>query len=139
MTPASIRSIFINLPVKDIARTRAFWESLGFAINEQFSDDTAICLVLKENEIYAMLLSTDKFQTFTPRPVADGTTSQVLLSVDVGSRERVHEVMQTALAHGATRYLQPEDMGWMMYDRFVDPDGHQWEIAFMDETQRPQS
>jgi len=132
-----IRSVFINLPIKEIARTRAFWTKLGFSFNEEFSDEKALCLVLKQDAIYAMLITHEYYQTFTNRPIADSSTTQVLLAIDVGSRERVDEVMRIAVENGATRYLKPEDYGWMYYDRFADLDGHQWEISHMDENLLP--
>lgn len=134
----SIQSIFINLPVKDIARSREFWTTLGFGFNEQFSDDKALCLVLNDGSIYAMLISYEYFGSFTNRPVSDGSTTQVLIAIDVGSRDRVDEIVKIALENGATRYLEPSDMGWMYYDRFADPDGHQWEVMYADESQIPQ-
>ena len=136
---ASIRSIFINLPVHDIIQTRAFWNKLGFSFSEQFSDEKALCLVLKQGSIYAMLTTPEYLQTFTNKPIADGSTTQVLLSIDVGSRERVGEIMRIAIENGATRYLKPEDYGWMYYDRFADLDGNQWEIAYLDETSIPET
>lgn len=134
-----IRSIFINLPIRDIARTRAFWTQLGFRFNEAFSDEKALCLILKQDAIYAMLITHEYFQTFTNRPIADSSSTQVLLAIDVGSRERVEEVMRLAVENGATRYLKPEDYGWMYYDRFADLDGHQWEISHMDENLLPKA
>ena len=134
-----VRSIFINLPVRDLSVTRAFWSKLGFSFDEVYCDENAVCLVLKEGEIYAMLLREPFFQTFTTRPLADGSTTQVLMAIDVGSRERVLEIMALALDNGATHYLQAEDHGWMYYDRFTDPDGHQWEISFVDETAAPKT
>ena len=134
---ASVRSVYINLPVRDIASARAFWTKLGFGFNEQFSDDKALCLVLNEAGIYAMLISHDYYSTFTNRPIADGSTTQVLLAIDVGSRERLDEVMRIALENGATRYLEPVDHGWMYYDRFSDPDGHQWEIMYANDQLLP--
>ena len=134
---ASIRSIFINLPVTDIAKTRAFWSALGFRFNEQFSNEKALCLILQEGSIYAMLTTRAYLQTFTNKPVADGSTTQALLAIDVGSRKRVDEIMRLAVENGATRYLQPEDAGWMYYDRFADPDGNQWEIAYLDANRIP--
>lgn len=134
----NIRSIFINLPIKNIEKSREFWTVLGFGFNEQFCDDNALCLVLNDGTIYAMLISYELYSTFTNRPIADGTTTQVLLSIDVGSRDRVDEIMVAALQNGATRYLEPSDMGWMYYDRFVDPDGHQWEITYINESLIPQ-
>ena len=133
----NVRSLFVNLPIRDVARTRAFWTKLGFQFNEQFSDDKGLCLILKEGLAYAMLIRRDSFETFTNRPAADGQTSQVLVCIDVGSREKVDEVVKTALENGATRYMDAMDHGWMYYDRFADPDGHQWEIAFIDESKVP--
>ena len=92
-----IRSIFINLPIQEIARTRAFWTRLGFRFNEAFSDEKALCLILKQDAIYAMLITHEYFQTFTNRPIADSSSTQVLLAIDVGSRERVEEVMRIAV------------------------------------------
>ncbi len=134
---ANIRSVFINLPILDVGRARAFWSKLGFGFNERFSDDKALCLVLKEDSIYAMLITRDYYQTFTNRPVADGSSTQVLLAIDVGSRERVDEIVKIALENGASSYLKPSDYGWMYYDRFADPDGHQWEVMFADEKLLP--
>jgi predicted lactoylglutathione lyase len=131
------RTVYINLPIQDVARSRAFWTKLGFGFNEKFSDGKSLCLILKEGSVYAMLIARDFYQTFTNRPVADGASTQVLLCVDVGSRERVDEIVRIALENGASRYLPPEDQSWMYYDRFADPDGHQWEIAFIDEARLP--
>ena len=135
--PDPVRAIYVNLPVKDLGKTRAFWTALGFSFNEQFSDENALCLVLKENAIYAMFLLPEFFSTFTNRPLADAHTTQVLLAIDVGSREKLAKIMDIALANGATRYLPPEDHGWMVSDRFADIDGHQWEIMFADESLLP--
>ena len=85
-----------------------------------------------------MLNTREFFQTFTERPVADGRTSQAVFAIDVGSREKVDEVVRLALENGATRYMDAADYGWMYLDRFADPDGHQWEIAFMEEAKLPQ-
>lgn len=134
---ANVRSVFINLPIQDVGRARAFWSKLGFGFNEQFSDDKALCLILKEDSIYAMLIARDYFQTFTNRPVSDGSSTQVLLAIDVGSRERVDEVVKIAIENGASSYLKPTETNWMYYDRFADPDGHQWEVMFADETLLP--
>ena len=133
----SVKSIYINLPIQDVPKSRDFWTSLGFTINEQFSDDKAICLVLEEGHIYAMLITHEYFQTFTHKPLADGTTTQVLLAIDVGSRERVDEIVNKAVEKGAKRYLKPADEGWMYYDRFEDLDGHQWEIMYADDSAFP--
>ncbi len=134
-----VRSIYVNMPVKDLAVTRAFWNKLGFGFNEQFSNDKGLCLVLNEGLIYAMLLTEPFFTSFTNRPVANGSTTQVILAIDVESREKVDATIKLALENGGTRYRQGEDHGWMYYDCFADPDGHQWEILYTDETKLPNS
>lgn len=133
-----VKSIFVNLPIKDLKKTRDFWTKLGFSFNEQFSDDRALCLVLNDGLIYAMLITHEMFSTFTNRPIADGSTTQVLTAIQVDSREEVDRIVKLALENGGTRYRQSADHGWMYYDTFADLDGHQWEIMFIDETQIPQ-
>jgi len=81
----NINSIFVNLPIKDLDKSRDFWTKLGFTFNEQFSNDKALCLVLNEGLIYSMLISYEMFSTFTNRPIADGTTTQVLTAIQVDS------------------------------------------------------
>lgn len=132
-----ITSIYVNLPVKDLVRSREFWSALGFGFNEQFSDQKAICLVLSEGSMYAMLIMPEFFATFTNRPLADGSTTQVLMAIEVESREKVDEIMSVALANGGTRYRESGDHGWMYYDSFADPDGHQWEVMWTDLAQLP--
>ena len=130
-----VKSIYVNLPVKDIQKTRAFWTSLGFTFNEQFSNEEALCLELNERSIYAMLLTRSYFETFTNRPVADGTTTQVLMAIEVESREKVVEILKAAIENGGSSYREATDLGWMYYESFADPDGHQWEVMFSDPTQ----
>jgi uncharacterized protein len=130
-----IKSIFVNLPIKDVKRTREFWTNLGFSFNEQFSDDRALCLVLNDGLMYSMLITHEMFSTFTNKPIADGTTSQVLNALEVDSREQVDKIVKLALENGATRYRESQDHGWMYYDSFADLDGHQWEIMCTDLTQ----
>ena len=132
------KSIFVNLPIKDPERTRAFWTKLGFSFNEQFSDDRALCLVLNDGLIYSMLIKHEMFSTFTNRSISDGSTTQVLLAIEVDSREQVDNIVTLAFENGATRYREGADHGWMYYDCFTDPDGHQWEIMFTDTSQTPQ-
>ena len=128
-----IKSIYINLPISNIEQTRAFWTKLGFSFNEQFSDEKALCLQLNEGTIYSMLITREFFTTFTNRPIADGSTTQVLLAIEVESRDKVDEVVRLALENGGTRYREKADHGWMYYDTFADPDGNQWEVMFSDE------
>jgi predicted lactoylglutathione lyase len=133
-----VKSIFVNLPIKDLQKTRDFWTKLGFTFNEQFSDDRALCLVLSEGQMYSMLITPEMFSTFTNRPIADGSTTQVLTAVEVDSKEQVDTIVKLALENGATRYRESADHGWMYYDSFADIDGHQWEILCTDPTQIPQ-
>lgn len=130
-----IQSIFVNLPVKDLNRTRAFWTKLGFSFNEQFSDDKALCLILNDGLIYSMLITHELFSTFTNRPISDGTTAQVLTAIMVESKEEVDRIVKLALENGGTRYRESADHGWMYYDCFADLDGHQWEVMFADPNQ----
>jgi uncharacterized protein len=133
-----VKSIYVNLPVKNLEKTREFWTKIGFSFNEQFSDDKALCLVLNEGLIYSMLISHDFFSTFTNRSIADGSTTQVLVAIEVESRELVDQIVKNALENGASRYKESADHGWMYYDSFADLDGHQWEIMFTDPSQLPQ-
>lgn len=130
-----VKSIFVNLPIKDLNRTRDFWTKLGFSFNEEFSDDRALCLVLNEGNMYSMLITHEMFSTFTNRPIADNTTTQVLTAIEVDSKELVDKIVGLAIENGATRYRESADHGWMYYDSFADLDGHQWEIMFTEPTQ----
>ena len=129
------KSIFINLPVSEIPKTREFWTKLGFAFNEQFSDENALCLVLNDGLMYSMLISHNLFSTFTNRPIADGTTTQLLTALQVESKEAVDLIVKVALENGATRYKESVDRGLMYYDSFADLDGHQWEIMYTNPVQ----
>lgn len=132
-----VKSIYVNLPIKDLNKTKDFWTKLGFSFNPQFSDEKALCLVLNEGLIYAMLLRQEFFSTFTNRPISDNSTTQVLNAIEVDSREKVDEIVKIALENGGTRYRESADHGWMYYDSFADLDGHQWEVMFTDINQLP--
>jgi predicted lactoylglutathione lyase len=125
--------IFVNLPVTDLRRSRAFLEALG-AVNEpKFTDDTAACMTLSDS-IFVMLLTHDKFRQFTPRPIVDAKSgSQVLLCLSSDSRESVDSTIERAVAAGGTADPAPKQDYGVMYGRSVaDPDGHIWEIMWMD-------
>jgi len=132
-----INQIYVNLPVKDVQKTREFWTKLGFSINEQFSDEKAVCVVMKEDHIYTMFLKEEFFQTFTDRPVAKGETTQTLLAIGVNSREEVDQVVKTAIENGGSTYSEPQDHGWMYQSAFSDLNGHQWEVMFADMSKLP--
>jgi predicted lactoylglutathione lyase len=127
------RLIFVNLPVRDLGKSRAFLEALG-AVNEpKFTDETAACMTISES-IHVMLLTHDKFSHFTPLPIADATkASQVLLCLSSESRESVDLTVERAVASGGTADPSPKQDYGVMYGRSVaDPDGHIWEIMWMD-------
>lgn len=125
------KAMYVNLPCRDLGKTKEFWTQLGFSFNEQFSDEKAVCLVLQEDTLYVMLISYDYFSTFTHRPIFDGSTTQVLNALQFDTREQVDQIVQKAFSLGGTRYRDGADHGWMYYDCFEDLDGHQWEIMHM--------
>lgn len=130
--------VFINLPVKDLNKSRAFFEGLGYSFNPQFSDENGAAMVISDN-IVAMLLVESYFQTFTKKPVSDATKStEVLIALDSPSREDVEQTIAKAKELGGTIYSEPQDHGWMYQHAFADLDGHQWEFAYMDLSQLPQ-
>lgn len=124
--------IFVNLPVKDLNRTVAFFTKLGFTFNAQFTDETATCMIVTES-IFVMLLTEAKFQTFTPKPISNAKEStEVLVAFSLESREAVQEMVRTAVAAGASIYAEPQDHGFMYQHGFEDLDGHLWELFYMD-------
>ncbi|HRO43307.1 MAG TPA: VOC family protein [Flavipsychrobacter sp.] len=124
--------VFINLPVKDLNKSIEFFKKLGYSFNEQFTDETAACLVISE-EIYAMLLTHDKFKEFIVNPIADATqVTQVINALSVDSKEAVNEIADKALNAGATAVKEPLDYGFMYSRLFADLDGHYWEFFWMD-------
>ena len=124
--------IFVNLPVKDLNRSMTFFKQLGYTFNPQFTDETAACMVISE-DIYTMLLTEPKFKEFAPRPIADTTKSnEVLVCLSCDSREHVDDLVRKAKAAGGTLYAEPKDYGFMYQHSYQDPDGHLWELVWMD-------
>lgn len=131
------RQIFVNLPIQDMARSQAFFKALGLRFNERFTNDKGACLEVADN-IYAMLLVKPFFQGFTKLPIADAhQTTEVLLALSCDSRAEVEAVVARAVAAGATTPNAPQDHGFMFQHGFADPDGHQWEVFWMDEAAAP--
>ena len=123
--------IFVNLPVSDLPKSRKFFETLGYSINPQFSDDTGACVVISEH-IYAMLLTHPKFKQFTPKAISDATkNTEVLLALNCTSREQVDDLVRKAVSVGGSTYAEPKDYGFMYQHSFQDPDGHMWELFHM--------
>jgi len=127
------RMIFVNLPVADLGKSRGFLEALGASNEPKFTDDTAACMQLSDS-IFVMLLTHDKFKQFTPRSIADATAgSEVLLCLSADSREQVDSSVERAVSAGGTADPTPKQDYGVMYGRSVaDPDGHIWEIMWMD-------
>ena len=126
------RQIYVNLPVKNLERSKAFFGSLGFQFNPQFTNESGACMVIDDN-IYAMLLTESFFQTFTKKPVADATRStEVLVCLSCESRAEVDELVRKALAAGGKAPNAPQDHGFMYGHGFEDIDGHVWELAYME-------
>ena len=124
--------IFVNLPVKDLERSVAFFEGLGFTFNPDFTDETAACMVISDT-IFAMLLTQAKFREFTKKEIADATrTTEVLTCLALDSREAVDTLVDKALASGATPTREPLDHGFMYGRSFDDLDGHVWELITME-------
>jgi uncharacterized protein len=131
--PMMAKLIFVNLPVNDLARATAFYQAIGATKNEQFCDETASCMVFSET-IHAMLLTHDKFRQFTPKKIADAkTSSEVLICISADSRDAVDDIVGKADAAGGAADPSPkQDYGFMYGRSFEDPDGHIWEVMWMD-------
>jgi predicted lactoylglutathione lyase len=129
--------IFVNLPVKDLPKSKEFFGKLGFSFNPQFTDDKAACLVIGDN-IFAMLLTEPFFKTFTKKDIVDASKgTEAIIALDAQSRQQVDEMVKKAVEAGGSIYRDAEDHGWMYGKSFADLDGHQWEILYMDETAIP--
>lgn len=126
--------IFVNLPVKDLQKSMAFFKALGFSFNPQFTDDTAACMVISDT-IFAMLLTHEKFAGFAPQPIADSSkVTEVLTCLSRESRADVDAMVNAAVAAGGKTYAKPQDHGFMYGHGFQDLDGHVWELIWMDPT-----
>lgn len=131
--------IFVNLPVTDLEKSKAFYEAVGAANNPAFTDDTAACMVVEEGSIHVMLLTHEKWATFTSKTIPDAhTTAQVLICVSADSRDAVDGQVDKAVKAGGKADPTPtQDYGFMYGRSFEDPDGHIWEVMWMDPTAIP--
>ena len=129
--------VFINLPVQDLKRSMDFFQGLGFSFNPQFTDEKAASMVVSDS-IYVMLLTEAYFRTFVNTEVCDAhKATEVLIALDAASREEVRELVDKAQTLGGKLYAKAQDHGWMYQHSFSDPDGHKWEIVYMDQSQLP--
>src|SRR3954451_15917703 len=126
------RMLFVNLPVADVERSKAFFAQLGFSYNPKFTDETSACMLVGE-QAFVMLLSRGKFAEFAKLPIADPTThTQALYCFSVSSRDEVDAVGAAALAAGGCEADGAEDFGFMYSRSFFDLDGHGWQVMWMD-------
>ncbi|MGA7938260.1 MAG: VOC family protein [Kovacikia sp.] len=126
------RKIFLNLPVKNLKQSIDFFTKLGFSFNPQFTDETATCIIVSD-DIFVMLLTHDKFKSFTPNTICDATKStEVLVCLSSESRTAVDEMVSQAISAGGKTYNEPQDHGFMYAHSFQDLDGHIWEIMYME-------
>ncbi|MER7676236.1 VOC family protein [Streptomyces sp. NPDC096934] len=124
--------IFVNLAVNDVDASKKFFTELGYTINPQFSTEDCACVVISDT-IVAMLLSKQRYADFTKKEIADSArTSEVLLCLSAESREKVDELCDKALAAGGSGTREAQDHGYMYGRSFDDPDGHTWEVMWMD-------
>ena len=125
--------MFVNLPVRDLKRSVEFFTKLGFTFNPKFTDENATCMIVGEDS-FVMLLVERFFKSFTRRQLCDtGTHTEALVAVSVGSRAEVDKMVKTAVANGGAHAVDPQDHGFMYGWSFYDPDGHHWEVFWMDE------
>jgi uncharacterized protein len=131
------KQIFINLAVKDLQKSMDFYAALGFSNNPQFSDDTGKCMVWSEN-IFVMIMTHEKFKNFATKPIADTKSNLAgLFSLSVDSIDEVNNIMTNGLNSGGTEPSDMRDYGFMQQRTIEDPDGHTWEIFYMDITKFP--
>ena len=126
------RMIFVNLPVADLDKAKAFYEALGFTNNPQFTDATAACMVLSDT-IFVMLLTHDKWTSFTTRPIPPTDSSEVMLCISCDGRDEINRLADTAGKSGGIADVnEVQDHGFMFSRSFTDLDGHIWEVMWMD-------
>ncbi|MGN6396536.1 MAG: VOC family protein [Mucilaginibacter sp.] len=131
--------VFINLPVKNLAKSKQFFQNLGFSFNPQFTDEKAGCMIVSDS-IFVMLLTENYFKSFIDTEVCDAHRStEVLIALDAASADEVKLFINKAESLGGTIYATPKDHGFMYQHSFADLDGHKWEMAYVDMSNFPQS
>ncbi len=126
------RMMFVNLPVRDLERAKRFFGKLGFGFDPRFTDEKAACMVVSDLG-YVMLLDERFFRTFTRKEPCDTRReTEALLALSCESRAGVDALAAAALAAGGSEAMPPQDHGFMYGRSFHDPDGHHWEVLWMD-------
>ena len=124
--------IFVNLPVKNLGKSIEFFTKLGYSFNQQFTDETATCMIVTD-DIFVMLLTEAKFKTFTPKEICDAKKfTEVLVALSLDDRAQVDEMVRKAVDAGGSTYNEPQDHGFMYAHGFQDLDGHIWEVFYME-------
>lgn len=124
--------VFVNLPVKNIVETKEFFTKLGFSFNNQFTNESAACMIINDDS-YIMLLTHPRFQEFTKKKIADpDKTCQVLVAISAESREQVDAMFQNAIKAGGKQARETQDYGFMYGRTFEDINGHTWEAIWVD-------
>lgn len=124
--------VFINLAISDLPASMAFYTAIGFTNNPMFTDDTAAAMVFSD-EIYVMLLTQKKFRDFVDKETADTRkTASSIYALQMDSVDAVNDMAEKAVNAGAREYAEPKDYGFMQQRSFEDPDGHLWEVFYMD-------
>lgn len=132
-----MKQVFINFAVKDVDKSMDFYTQLGFTLNPMFSDDTAKCMIWSD-AIFLMIMTPEKFKTFTKKPLADTKNNIAgLFALSVESADKVNEIVENGLKAGGTEPMPMTDYGFMQLRKIEDYDGHTWEIFFMDVTKMP--
>lgn len=129
--------VFVNLPVKDLAKSMEFFGKLGFTFNPQFTNDKGTCMIIGE-DIFIMLIVEEFFKTFTKKEIADTAKfTEAIIALSADNKQAVSEMVNTALKAGGIRSFEPQDHGFMYQESFQDLDGHLWEVFYMDLNQVP--
>ncbi len=137
MTAPTPRKVFINLSVRDLKRSVDFFTKLGFTFNPHFTDESATCMIISE-EAYAMLLVEPRFKDFTTKQICDTSSrTEVLIALSCTSRAEVDQLVKIAVESGGSHAMPPQDLGFMYGWSFYDPDGHHWELVYMDPSAIP--
>jgi predicted lactoylglutathione lyase len=131
------RTLYVNLAIKDVKRSRDFFAALGFEFDPRFSNENAACMIVSD-DAYVMLLEEPFFKTFTERELCDTTRrTEGLFALSCENREEVNQMVEKAVAAGGSHAMPPLDHGFMYGWSFYDPDGHHWEVGWMDPDQMP--
>ncbi|MGO4378743.1 VOC family protein [Pseudoduganella sp. RAF53_2] len=126
------KQIFVNLPVKDLEKSKAFFAALGYTFNPQYTNEHAASMIIHDGSIYAMLLTEPFFKGFTSKPIVSAKeATEVIVCLSCDSREEVDDLVKKALAAGGKAPREPQDHGFMYGHGFEDLDGHVWELVYM--------